>query len=183
MDIILMDDVVGLGDIGEQVTVRPGYARNYLIPRGLAVETGARSAGELAHRRRQIEAKKRRMKGAAESIAEQIRGTTLELGLRVGSSGKVFGSIGTKDIAEKLTAAGFAIDRRRVVLAEPIKKLGTHFVKVKLHADVECQVKVNIEQIAASKEEEEAEAEKLKVSLEAQAAERDEAAAEEEKSE
>jgi large subunit ribosomal protein L9 len=152
MKVILTEDVVGLGDIGANVVVRPGYARNFLIPRGLAIETQARSAKSIAHKMLQIEARKRRLKKAAEDFAGNLRSLVLTFSLRVSSGGKVFGSISTRDIAAKLVEAGHDIDRRRVLLTEPLRKPGTHFVKVRLHPEVTVQVKVVIEQLAASKE-------------------------------
>lgn len=154
MQVILTDDVSGLGDIGQSVKVKPGYARNFLIPRGLAVEVGSRSARAEAHKMRQIDAKKRRMKGAADEVASRVRNAELKFELRVGSGGKVFGSVGAKDIAEGLVAAKIEIDRRRVVLAEPLKKIGVHFVEVKLHPEVSAQVKVVVTSLEASADEE-----------------------------
>lgn len=177
MKVILTDDVVGLGDIGETVQVRPGYARNFLIPRGLALETAAASARVVAHRMQQIEVKKRKLKSSAAGLGEQLRSLSLEIGLRVGTAGRVFGSIGTRDIAAELQKQGFDIDRRRVVLTEPIKKLGTHFVNVRLHPEVQASVKVQVIEIAASKEEEEKVANSVRESLEEAAESRGEAVA------
>lgn len=171
MKIILTEDVVGLGDIGEHVTVKPGYARNFLIPRGKAVEVGAKSAKSIAHQRWQIDAKKKREQVKAEELAATVRNIELQFGLRVGSGGKVFGSIGSRDIAEKLTEQNIQVDRRRVLLAEPLKKPGTHFVTVKLHADVKAQVKVTIEKLAATKEEEQLETEQARVRIDTATAE------------
>ncbi len=166
MKVILKDDVMGLGEIGETVAVRPGFARNYLIPRGMALEVSSASSRELEHQARQIESKKRRLKSSAEKEAQRLRDTVIEMGLKVATSGKVFGSVGTKDIAERLGEAGFAVDRRRVLLPEPIRKIGTHFVRVKFHAEVEASLKVNVVAIEASQEDEEKAASKLKAHLE-----------------
>ncbi len=155
MKVILTEDVAGLGDIGETVTVKAGYARNFLIPRGKALESEARNAKQVQHKMLQIEAKKKRLKAESQSVAEKIRELTANLSLKVNSAGRVFGSVGAKDIADKLNELGFATDRRKVVLAEPIKKIGTHFVKIKLHADVEVQLKVVVEPMEATKEDEE----------------------------
>lgn len=172
MNIILTDDVVGLGDIGQTVRVKPGYARNFLIPRGLAIEAGSRSAAVVGHKMRQIEKKKKLMKEGANALAEKLRNVGLQLELRVGSHGKVFGSITSRDIADKLKAEGYDIERRRVLLGDPIKKLGVHFVNVKLHADVKGQVKVEIVQRAATREEEEREAKLALASFESKVAEK-----------
>jgi large subunit ribosomal protein L9 len=172
MRIILAEDVVGVGDIGEIVTVRPGFARNFLIPRGAAMEVGAAQAHTLEHKKRQIEAKKKRLRGQAQEVAQKIRDLALEIGLKVGSSGRVFGSITPKDIAEKLTLAGFEVDRRRVILAEPIKKLGMHFVKVRLHPEVESQLKLSVVEVKATEEEEQAVVKRVKEKLEVASDER-----------
>lgn len=152
MKVILTEDVLGVGDIGETVSVKAGFARNYLVPRGLAMESGSKSAGSIAHKMRQVEAKKKRLRVSAQSYGVQISGTSLELGLKVGTGGRVFGSIGTKDIAEKLCQLGFEVDRRRVILPEPIKKLGTYTVKVKLHPEVIADVVLEVKAVLVAKE-------------------------------
>lgn len=170
MRIVLTEDVVGVGDIGETVNVRPGFARNYLVPRGLAIESSSSNAKQLAHRMLQIEAKKRRLKKDTEEVAQRIRDLALSFDVRVASGGKVFGSITAKDIAAKLSEAGFVLDRKRVLLAEPLKKVGTHFVRVKLHAEVEALVKVSVNALEASAAEEAAETREVKARVEAAAA-------------
>ena len=170
MEVILTDDVVGVGDVGEKVNVKPGYARNYLFPRGLAFESSTRRANEILHKMKQVEAKKKQLKTVAQKLADELRSVTVELGLRVGVGGRVFGSVSSRDVAEKLQEAGYNIDRRRVALGEPIKKVGIHYVKVKLHAEVDVQVKLNINQLAATKEEEEKAAEELRAQMEARKA-------------
>ncbi len=173
MKVILTDDVVGVGDIGEIVRVKPGYARNFLVPRGLAMEVQSSSARSIAHKMKQLDAKKKRMRLAAQSEAEKLAAAAVELGLRVGSGGKVFGSVGGRDIAEKLKALGFDIERRRILLHEPIRKIGEHAVKVKLHADVHAEVKVRVIALAATAEEEERETESARKALEEAAAEKE----------
>lgn len=151
MEVILKDDIVGLGDIGQKVKVKPGYARNFLIPQGLAVELGARRAKQLKNQMLQIEKKKKELAVSANESADKIRNTTLKLKLRVAPGGKVFGSIGARDVSKAFQEAGFEIDRRRVLLADPIKKIGVHLVDVKLHADVLTQVKVEVEELVDEK--------------------------------
>ena len=166
MKILLTDDVIGLGDIGETVTVRPGYARNFLIPNGLAIEAGADNARVVAHKMKQIESKKRKLKTEAEAKSNHLREVKIELALRVGSGGKVFGSIQARDIAEKLTELGHPTDRRRVILDEPIRKVGTHTAHIRLHADVETPLTIIVTQLAATKEEEEREAQEARQNVE-----------------
>lgn len=176
MKIILTEDVAGLGDIGEIVTVRPGYARNFLIPRGFAIECETQSARQTKHHMLQIEAKKRRLKDAAMASAERIRELSIPFELRVSSSGRVFGSVTAKDISDRLAAEGFALDRRRVQMTEALRKLGTHFVKVRLHQEVDVQLKVIINQRAATQEEEEAEVDSARNAIETASAEKEAAA-------
>lgn len=166
MKIILTDDVVGVGDIGETVSVRAGFARNFLIPRGVAIESETASAKEIAHRMLQIEAKKRKLRKEAEQRAQQVAGIVLECAIRVGSGGKVFGSVGTRQIAEKLQEQGIEVDRRRVLLVEPIKKLGSRKVKVKLHADVVVEIDVNVVPMAATDAEEQVETDSARQAME-----------------
>lgn len=173
MKVLLTDDVVGLGDIGETVKVRPGYARNYLIPRGLAVESGAKSAKAVAHKMLQIEAKRRRLKVDAEQAAKSMTGISVQLGLRVGTGGKVFGSISARQISEKLLEQGIELDRRRILLNEPIRKLGKRDVRVKLHADVITTIAVEVVSLAATEEEERLETMQARAALEQAAQERD----------
>jgi large subunit ribosomal protein L9 len=172
MKIILTDDVVGLGDIGETVSVKPGYARNFLIPRGLAIETESASARATEHRRRQIDSKKRRMRGTAEERAKALQGFTLRLEIRTGESGRVFGSVSARDIASKLAEHGYELDRRRVLLSEPLKKLGEHLVRIKLHQEVESEIKVVLVSRESTKDEQQADVDSAREALEQGAAER-----------
>ena len=183
MQVILTDDVVGLGDIGDTVAVKPGYARNFLIPRGFAIESKAKNARFVEHKRRQIDAKKAAMKTDAEKRAEDLRNTSLKTELRVGSGGKVFGSLSARDIKKLLDEAGFVVDRRRVLLPEPIKKIGTHLVSVKLHADVITQVKLDVVALEATAKQEKQETEAAKAQIEAAAEEIAEQAQEEQQEE
>jgi large subunit ribosomal protein L9 len=148
MEIILTEDIAGLGDIGEQVNVKPGYARNFLIPQGLAIESSSRRGKALAHKMKQLTAKKILLKGAALEKVEVLKQAKVELSLKVGEHDKVFGAINSRDIVEALKALGHEVDRRRVMLAEPIKKIGLHTVKVKLHSEVFAEIEVNV--LAAS---------------------------------
>lgn len=172
MEILLTDDVVGLGDIGETVNVKPGYARNYLIPRGMAVESGAKNAKMVAHKMNQITAKKKRLQAEAQQEAQKLQDVEVEIGMRVGSGGKVFGSVNARQIADALAEKGIEIDRRRILLSEPIKKLGVKEVRVKLHSDVVATIKVSVTSIAATADEELQETLAAQVAMEAAAEQR-----------
>jgi large subunit ribosomal protein L9 len=179
MRIILADDVVGVGDIGDTVTVKPGYARNFLIPRGFAIEAQSASAKEIKHKMRHIEAKKSRLKDGAQAVSEKLTKAQVTLKLRVGTGGKVFGSVGTRDIASKLKELGFDVDRRRVMLSDPIRTLGSHEVGVKLHPEVISIVRVNVESMEATKDQEQLETDAARAAIEAAAEARDEELADE----
>jgi large subunit ribosomal protein L9 len=144
MDIILTENVDGLGKIGDMVKVKPGYARNFLVPRGLAVEASTRNVRELEHQKREAERKRQRLTQEAEAIKARIEKLTCVFAHRASEEGKLFGSVTAIEIAEKLAAAGIEIDRRKIQLEEPIKTLGEHEVPVKLPAGVTAQLKISV---------------------------------------
>jgi len=167
MEILLVEDVAGVGDIGDMVNVKPGYARNFLIPNGFAIEAKAGSSKTIKHKITQINAKKKRLKDVAIKASEDWKTYGVTLTLRVGSGGKTFGSIGTKDIADALLAQkNIEIDRRRVLLPEPIRKLGRHTVGVKLHTEVNATFTVLVEATQATEEEEKIAAEQARMMIE-----------------
>ncbi|HMO17392.1 MAG TPA: 50S ribosomal protein L9 [Oligoflexia bacterium] len=166
MEILLIEDVLGLGDIGQIVSVKPGFARNYLIPKGSAVEANTGSTKAIKHRMKQVSAKKRKLKTEAEKNAGSWANTLAVVSLRVGSGGRVFGSVNAKDIAQSLNEAGIDIDRRRILLPEPLRKLGTFPVKVRLHPEVVAEFKVEVRAIEATEEEVKKAAEETRSQLE-----------------
>jgi large subunit ribosomal protein L9 len=144
IDVILRDDVPSLGRAGQLVRVKPGYARNFLLPRGLAFE-----ATEGNRKRIEAEGKARQARAAAErteaqALADRIGQVNLEFTAKAGEDGRLFGSITSADIAHRLDAEGIAIDKRKIELEHPIKQLGFHSVPVRLHHDVQAEVKVNV---------------------------------------
>jgi len=142
VQIILKQDVDALGRAGELVDVKPGYARNYLIPGGFALEATEGSRRQLAEVSRQSSGNAERERTRAEEIAATLEGLSLTFKVRAGEEGRLFGSVTTADIAEKLAEQGLELDRRDVLLDEPIKELGTFRVAVNLHADVRPEVSV-----------------------------------------
>ncbi|NOY13624.1 MAG: 50S ribosomal protein L9 [Deltaproteobacteria bacterium] len=142
VNIILQENVDGLGIIGDQVTVKPGYARNYLVPKGLAVVANERNVKELEHQKRQLSRKLEKATKDAEAIKARIEKVTAEFTQRASEEGKLFGSVTSMDLEAKLQAAGIEIDRKKIQLAEPIKSLGEHVVSVKLDAGVAAELKV-----------------------------------------
>jgi large subunit ribosomal protein L9 len=144
MKVILKDDVEGLGSIGHMVNVSDGYARNYLIPKNLAVEANPRNLKKFEHEKRQIMAKAERVKRSAEDMAKRLSDIRLELMVKAGEEGKLFGSITTMDIADALSKEGIDIDRRRISIDDPIKRLGTYDVSIRLHPDVDVKLSIEV---------------------------------------
>jgi large subunit ribosomal protein L9 len=144
MNVILTESVDGLGKIGDLVKVKPGYARNYLVPRGLAVEANTRNIKELEHQKRQMERKRQRVTAEAEVLKGRIEGLSCVFSHRASEEGKLFGSVTAMEIADRLAASGIEIDRRKIQLEEPIKALGDHQVPIKLQAGVTAQLKVSV---------------------------------------
>ncbi|HEX6990639.1 MAG TPA: 50S ribosomal protein L9 [Gemmatimonadales bacterium] len=144
IEVILRDDVKSLGKAGELVRVRPGYARNYLLPQGLAYEATEGNRKRIAAETRARSARLSAEKDGAEALAARLSGVTLSLTGNAGEEGKLFGSITTSDIAAALKAQGFEVDRRRIDLDQPIKSLGEHMVPIRVHPEVEAKVRVTV---------------------------------------
>lgn len=142
MNIILKENVEGLGIIGDMVTVKPGYARNYLLPKGLALVADEKNIKELEHQKRQLARKLEKARTDAEGVKARIEKVSCEFAQRAGEDGKLFGSVTSMDLEEKVQAAGIELDRKKIQLAEPIKSLGEHVVNVKLDAGVVAELKV-----------------------------------------
>jgi len=145
VEVILRDDIPNLGAVGDIVRVRPGYARNYLLPRGLAIEASRRNLRMLEHQKRLVAAKASRDRKEAEARANALDGLELVVHARVGEEGRLFGSVTNLDIERLLQARGFAIERRKILLEEPIKQLGRYAVPVHLGGDVRAMIQVVVE--------------------------------------
>jgi large subunit ribosomal protein L9 len=141
MQVILTQDVTNLGKAGELVSVRPGYGRNYLVPRGMAVSATAANVHRLEHDKRVIAKKVAKERAGAEAQAERINVVTLQFDRQVGDEEKMFGSVTSRDLVEQLKKAGVDIDHRQIALEAPIKALGKYEVPVKLSAGVTAQLK------------------------------------------
>jgi large subunit ribosomal protein L9 len=152
MEVILREDVTGLGIIGEVVKVKPGYARNYLLPRGLAVAADRRNLKQLEHHRRIIDAKKLRERGTVERIVAAMDGLVLETEQRAGRKGKLFGSVTNMEIKRLLDEKEFAIDRRRIELKEPIREIGEHEVLVRVGQELTAKIKIVVKPIGGELE-------------------------------
>ncbi len=144
MKLILREDVENLGKGGELVEVKPGYGRNFLLPRGLAVLANPKNVRELEHQKSIASAKAAKMKASAQAVAKRLSETPVTLSRKVGEQDKLYGSVTAMDVAEALAARGLQIDRRAIDLAEPIKTTGDFEVPVKLHSDVVGKAKVKV---------------------------------------
>jgi len=140
--LILREDVESLGKIGEIVEVAGGYGRNYLLPRGLAVKASSKNLKEQEHQKKLIQASMDRQKKDAQEMAGSLDSVSCTITRKTGEDEKLYGSVTSRDIEEALREEGVSIDRKRIVLEEPIKKLGVYTVPVKLHTDVTGNIKV-----------------------------------------
>ena len=150
MKVILADDVRGLGHRGDTVSVKPGYARNYLFPQALAYEATDANLRRLAEERKKYDAKMMQEKTVAAEVAKKVEGLTLTITKKAGEGDQLYGSVTAAEIADALAARGVEVDRRRVELDEPIKRLGPHTVHVRLHRDVAAVVTVDVQPIATA---------------------------------
>lgn len=144
MKIILREDVRDLGHSGDMVTVKDGYARNYLLPKKLAVVASNKNVRQLEHEKAVIEARSAKQRATAEEEAKKIGSVQVTIARKVGEQDKLYGSVTALDIAEALAAKGTEIDRRDLNLPEPIKALGSYEVELRLHRDVVAKVKVEV---------------------------------------
>ncbi len=142
MEIILRQGVENLGKPGDVVKVKSGYARNYLLPHGLAYEATPGNLKRIQQERDRLEAAENERRNAASGIAEKLEQVSLTFSARVGDEGKLFGSVTSADIAQQLEAQGFHVEKRQIDLHEPIKALGVYRVPIRLHADVKPEVRV-----------------------------------------
>ncbi|MFT8711414.1 50S ribosomal protein L9 [Komagataeibacter rhaeticus] len=155
VELILLQRVEKLGQMGEIVSVKPGYARNFLLPQGKAIRANAHNRERFERERVQLEAQNLKNREEAERLSERMHGLSVILIRQAGDSGSLYGSVTTRDIAEAATQAGLGITRNQVILPEPIKQLGLYEVSVALHPEVSMQVTVNV---ARSEEEAERQA-------------------------
>lgn len=161
--VILKRDVLNLGRIGDVVKVKPGYARNFLYPKLMALPVSPERVAHFVHQKRIVEAQLKTLKVASEKIRDAIADVQITLKGKAGESGKLFGSIGTRDITTGLAEAGFVVDHRDVKLEHPIKDVGLHTIEVRLEADVKAKVnvvvvpEVDLEEVKAAEEGEDVE--------------------------
>src|SRR6266850_1224825 len=144
MEVILKEDLPNLGKMGEVVRVRDGYARNYLLPRGLVVVANKKNLKTFEHQKRVVASQKDRVSKQAQTLADKLTQVSLVIAARSGEEGKLFGSVTNIDIEKALKAKGVEVERRRIHLSEPIKMVGNYEVPVRLTAEVTANVKVSV---------------------------------------
>ena len=144
MDIILLERVAKLGQMGEVVSVKEGYARNFLLPQGKALRANAHNMKSFEDQKAQLEARNLETKKEAEALAAKLDGETFVVIRSASDAGALYGSVTVRDAAEAATEAGFTVDRKQVALIAPIKELGIHDVLVKLHPEVDATIKMNV---------------------------------------
>lgn len=144
MKVILKENLDNLGHIGDIVKVAPGYARNFLLPKGFAMEATTKNAKALEHAKKHLEYKKNKVLEQARLLAAKIEGLALSISHQAGEEGKLFGAVTNMELAENLKGLGFEIDRKKIVLAEPIKQVGDFTAIVKIHPEVNATLKVSV---------------------------------------
>jgi len=144
MEVILREDVANLGAMGDVVKVKPGYARNYLLPRGMAVEASRRNLTALEHQKLLIDVKRERERKVARAEADKLEGLVVEIQARVGEEDRLYGSVTNLDIERQLAGRGIRVDRRRIALDDPIKRIGTYRIQVGIAHDVKATITVKV---------------------------------------
>jgi large subunit ribosomal protein L9 len=144
MKVILIDEIRGLGTRGDVVTVKDGYARNFLLPKNLAREATAGNLKGIEQERKKWAQLASQEKDKAQKVADGVKGTKVVIEKRVGENGHLFGSVTANEIADALLAKGVEVDKRRIELAHPIKSIGMHDVEVRLHREVTAQIQVEV---------------------------------------
>jgi len=171
MQVILLERVAKLGQMGEVVDVKPGYARNFLLPQGKALSASERNIADFETRKAQLEANNLETRTEAEAMAEKLDGQQFIVIRQASDAGALYGSVSTRDAAEAAVEGGFTVDRKQVALARPIKDLGLHDVIVSLHPEVTATIELNV-----ARSNEEAELQASGKSIQDAAAEAEEAA-------
>lgn len=152
MEVILLERVAKLGQMGEVVRVKDGFARNFLLPAGKALRATKENKTRFESMKAQLETRNLELKNEAAKVGEKLNGTIVVLVRQAGETGQLYGSVSTRDIADALTAAGFTVERKQIVLNQPIKTIGLHTVPVTLHPEVEVNISANVARSAEEAE-------------------------------
>ena len=145
MKLLLKEDVDGLGFCGDEVEVKDGYGRNFLIPKGKALLATPNNLKAFNHQKRIVQAKVKKITGIAQEVADKISAATIQIKKKMGDGGKMFGAVTAQEISDLLKSKGIEIDRRKIQIQEPIKKAGEYSIPVKLHPEVTAQIKLTVE--------------------------------------
>lgn len=152
MEVILLERIENLGQMGDVVKVRPGFARNYLLPQGKALRSNKENLAIFEQQRAQLEADNLKRRTEAEAVAKKVDGTSIVIIRQAGDSGQLYGSVSSRDISEAVTESGTTISRNQVVLDRPIKMLGLHEIRLRLHPEVSVHVTINVARSEAEAE-------------------------------
>ncbi|MEO1293271.1 MAG: 50S ribosomal protein L9 [Pseudomonadota bacterium] len=152
MEVVLLERVEKLGQMGDVVTVKDGFARNFLLPQGKALRATKANLERFKHERAQLEARNLELKKEAEAVAEKLNGESFVILRSASEAGNLYGSVSARDISEVATEGGFTVDKRQVVLAKPVKELGLHDVRVVLHPEVDAGITLNVARTAEEAE-------------------------------
>jgi large subunit ribosomal protein L9 len=144
MKVVLKDDIKNVGKMGQIVDVADGYARNYLVPRGLAVEANIKNLKSLEHEKKIIQEKAKRIKNSSQTLSDKISTMTLVIKAKAGDEGKLFGAVTSMDIAELLKNKGIEMDKKKISLDEPIKRLGSYSVNIKIHPEILTHLNIQV---------------------------------------
>ena len=144
MKVILKEDVKNLGKMGDIITVAEGHARNFLLPKKLAVEALTENIKALEHQKKMIQEKAKKVKNVSQDLANRISSLTLSIKAKAGEEDKIFGSITSMDIAAALKNEGIDIDKKKISLEEPIKRLGSYAVSIKIHPEITAQLNISV---------------------------------------
>jgi large subunit ribosomal protein L9 len=152
MHVILLERVAKLGQMGDVVRVKDGFARNFLLPQGKALRATEGNKKQFEGQRAQLEARNLELKGEAQKVSEKLDGQTFIIIRQAGETGQLYGSVSTRDVAEAISAGGVSVNRNQIVLSTPIKALGLHTVPVQMHAEVSATVTINVARSAEEAE-------------------------------
>ena len=144
MEVILKEDIVNLGKIGDVVRVRDGFARNYLLPRGLVLEASKKNLKLFEHQKKIVADQKQKIMKSAQAVAEQLSGVELTLAMRAGEEGRLFGSVTNMQLEKALKGRGLNVDRRKIQLDQPIKALGDYEIPIRVSADMTVMLKLSV---------------------------------------
>ncbi len=145
MKLLLKEDVDGLGYCGDEVEVKDGYGRNFLIPKGKALLATPNNLKAFNHQKRIVQSKVKKVTGIAQGVADEISKAAIQIKKKMGDGGKMFGAVTAQEISDLLKAKGIDIDRRKIQIQDPIKKAGEYSIPVKLHPEVTAQIKLTVE--------------------------------------